>query len=297
MIGVHSPALSCPCQGRQGGPSQPEPCPASCRALPEETKRLFKLRKATFYVNTDERPLFSKGENSKQPGNRREIKRSPPCPPHRQGQSFASTLGFNYLGDLKSCSKLCQSPSGCWDVPSCCQDVPSCCWDVPPAHGGSQSPHPEPQLQHQPWQHLTPCLGSLKAHRNNQLGVHCSRGLAWWGSCPTAWSRGGLQKWGRISSTVQGGLGRAVVGFETFPTPLQSLSTGRAVSWESDSHKRSSWQQIRLTKPLGHQVRRSTRVHGDAQTLALLALGIATQRASLPGTHVLLHHTKNTGAP
>lgn len=39
------------------------------------------------------------------------------------------------------------------------------------------------------------------------------------------------------------------------------------------------------------------RVHGDAQTLALLALGIATQRASLPGTHVLLHHTQNAGAP
>lgn len=45
---VHLSACCCLRGGRLGGPSQPEPCPASCRVLPEETKRLLNLEKPHF---------------------------------------------------------------------------------------------------------------------------------------------------------------------------------------------------------------------------------------------------------
>ena len=44
---ISLPAAACE-EGGWGGPSQPEPCPASCRALPEETKRLLNLEKPHF---------------------------------------------------------------------------------------------------------------------------------------------------------------------------------------------------------------------------------------------------------
>lgn len=116
-------------------------------------------------MNTDERPPFSKGENSKQPRNRREIKSSPPARLIGKGRAL--------LPHLDSISSMtCRATANPAEAP-----LPAGMSPVPVETSGpgipSMSMHPKPLLQHQPWQHLATHLHSLRAHKSKELsGSH-----------------------------------------------------------------------------------------------------------------------------
>lgn len=156
-------------------------------------------------MNTDERPPFSKGENSKQPGNRREIKRSPPARRIGEGRALLPHLDSISFMTCRAAANSAEAPPAAGTSP-----LPV---DAAGACTPSTSEHPEPPPQQR---RLAPHPGSFKAHKNKQLGVHSARQ----GSHPTAWPRGRLQKWGSIGPAVQGGLGStagAAAAFQNLP--------------------------------------------------------------------------------
>lgn len=211
-------------------------------------------------MNTDERPPFSKGENSKQPGNRREIKRSPPARRIGEGRALLPHLDSISFMTCRAAANSAEAPPAAGMSP-----LPV---DAAGACTPSTSEHPEPPPQQR---RLAPHPGSFKAHKNKQLGVHSARRAA----IPRL-GREDVCRNGAASAPLckvgWGALQGLQPRFETFPTPLQSLSR------ESDTGKRSSWQQMSPTNPLRHQMRKSTKVRGDARSEA--AAATAWPRAS-----------------
>jgi len=178
-------------------------------------------------VNTDERPLFSKGENSKQPGNRRGIKRSPPARCIGEGRALLPHLDSISSVTCRAVANSAEAPPAAGTSP-----LPT---EGPGPHTPSTSVHPEPPLQHRPRQRLLPHLGSLTAHKIKRLRERCSGGFGVVGQPSQGLAERTFAEvrhnlrvgWGELW-----GLQRCVA---TSPMPLQTLGTGERPHPGSDT--------------------------------------------------------------
>lgn len=157
-------------------------------------------------MNTDERPPFSKGENSKQPGNRREIKRSPPARRIGEGRALLPHLDSISFMTCRAAANSAEAPPAAGTSP------------VPAPRALLSTPSPRRSIGPGSTLHLT--RAPSKHIRINSSVCTAAGASAWQGSHPTAWPRGRLQKSGSIGPAVQGGLGStagAAAAFRNLP--------------------------------------------------------------------------------